>query len=72
MYRQSFLSVEGFYLEAIDSKLLQRAKLQLQLPEGMSNYDVYQQYPQIVYTFYHSLLLFIFVCLNVEAFSFFR
>lgn len=33
--------------------MLQRAKLQLQLPEDMSHYDAYQQYPQIVYFIYN-------------------
>ncbi|XP_015374259.1 PREDICTED: TGF-beta-activated kinase 1 and MAP3K7-binding protein 1-like isoform X3 [Diuraphis noxia] len=46
--QQSFLSVEGTYLETIDNKLLQRANLLLQLPEGISHYDAYQQYPQII------------------------
>lgn len=47
-FRQSFLSVEKSYLETIDNKLLQRASLQFQLPEGISHYDAYRQYPQIV------------------------
>lgn len=46
--QQSFLSVEATYLETIDNKLLQRASLQLQLPEGISHYNAYQQYPQII------------------------
>ncbi|XP_050521387.1 TGF-beta-activated kinase 1 and MAP3K7-binding protein 1-like [Daktulosphaira vitifoliae] len=45
---QSFVSVEGTYLDTIDNKLLQRASLQLQLPETISHYDAYQQYPQII------------------------
>lgn len=47
--RQSFHSVEKSYIDTIDNKLLQRASLQFQLPEGISHYDAYQQYPQIVY-----------------------
>ncbi|XP_050441600.1 TGF-beta-activated kinase 1 and MAP3K7-binding protein 1-like [Adelges cooleyi] len=46
--QQSFTSVETTYLETIDNKLLQRASLQFQLPENISPYDAYQQYPQII------------------------
>ncbi|KAI8479174.1 PREDICTED: TGF-beta-activated kinase 1 and MAP3K7-binding protein 1-like [Branchiostoma belcheri] len=45
---QAFLAVDKAFFEAIDDYLCEKTTLQLELPEGMSDYEVYQQYPQLV------------------------
>lgn len=45
--RQAFVSVEKGFFETIDDVLAERTNLRLQLPEGLSTYDAYNQYPDL-------------------------
>lgn len=46
--RQAFLSVEKSYMQSIDDRLAERAKLQMDIPEDLSEYEAYNKYPHVV------------------------
>ncbi|KAK3914957.1 TGF-beta-activated kinase 1 and MAP3K7-binding protein 1 [Frankliniella fusca] len=46
--RQAFLSVEKSYMQSIDDRLAERAKLQMDIPENLSEYEVFKKYPHLV------------------------
>jgi len=46
--RQAFFAVERGYFDSIDDKLAERTNLQIEIPEGLSSYEAYQKYPELV------------------------
>lgn len=46
--RQAFIAVEKGYWDFIDDKLAERTSLQMELPDGMSTYEAYQNFPKLV------------------------
>lgn len=46
--RQAFVAVERGYLDSIGDILARRAILQLDIPDDLSSYEAYQQYPEVV------------------------
>ncbi|EDO48298.1 predicted protein, partial [Nematostella vectensis] len=46
--RQAFFAVEKGFFQSIDDALAERTELQLQIPEGLSSYEAYKQYPRQV------------------------
>ncbi|ESP01385.1 hypothetical protein LOTGIDRAFT_186175, partial [Lottia gigantea] len=46
--RQAFIAVEKGYFESMDELLLQKTTLQMELPEGISSFDAYNKYPDIM------------------------
>ncbi|KAK3586022.1 hypothetical protein CHS0354_033144 [Potamilus streckersoni] len=45
---QAFIAVEKSFFESIDDLLAEKTTLHMQLPEGMSYHEAYQQYPETV------------------------
>lgn len=50
--RQAFISVEKDYLDSIDSLLAQKAKLQCEIPDGISHYEVDFHFHTVCYLTY--------------------
>ncbi|XP_059489069.1 TGF-beta-activated kinase 1 and MAP3K7-binding protein 1-like [Neocloeon triangulifer] len=46
--RHTFFAVERGYFDSIDDKLAERTNLQLEIPQGLSSYEAYQKYPELV------------------------
>ncbi|KAI8794260.1 TGF-beta-activated kinase 1 and MAP3K7-binding protein 1 isoform X1 [Biomphalaria glabrata] len=46
--RQAFIGVEKGYFESMDGLLAERTTCQDRLPEGISHYEAYQKYPEIM------------------------
>lgn len=46
--RQAFLAVEESYMASIDDRLAERAKLQMDIPADLSEYEAYKKYPHLV------------------------
>lgn len=46
--RQAFIAVEKGYLESIGDLLAERASLQFDIPDGLTPYETYQKYPDLV------------------------
>nr|KAG5714894.1 hypothetical protein BaRGS_000382 [Batillaria attramentaria] len=46
--RQAFLAVENVYFESTDGLLAEKTTTQDQLPEGITSYEAYNKYPDIV------------------------
>lgn len=46
--KQAFLAVEDSYLESIDDKIAERTQVQLEIPEHLTPFEAYQQYPHLV------------------------
>lgn len=46
--RQAFLAVEKSYMESIDDRLAERAKLQMHIPDDLSEYEAYKKFPHLV------------------------
>lgn len=68
-YRQAFIAVEKGYLESIGDLLAERASLQFDIPDGLTSYETYQKFPNLVsravlklcnYLFLNALLQFVF------------
>lgn len=47
-YRQAFIAVEKGYLESIGDLLAERASLQFDIPDGLTSYETYQKFPDLV------------------------
>jgi len=47
-YRQAFIAVEKGYLESIGDLLAERASLQFDIPDGLTPYETYQNFPDLV------------------------
>ncbi|XP_073969049.1 TGF-beta-activated kinase 1 and MAP3K7-binding protein 1-like isoform X2 [Rhodnius prolixus] len=45
---QAFVAVEKNYLESLDDLVAKRTSLQFQIPDGITSYEAYQNYPHIV------------------------
>ncbi|KAK9502038.1 hypothetical protein O3M35_012645 [Rhynocoris fuscipes] len=45
---QAFMAVEKNYLESLDDLVAKRTSLQFQIPDGITSYEAYQDYPHIV------------------------
>jgi len=45
---QAFVAVEKGFFDSIDDLLAEKTTLQMELPDNMSTYDAYQQYPDLV------------------------
>lgn len=46
--RQAFIAVEKGFFQSLDDALAEKTELQLQMPEGLSSYEAYQKYPDVV------------------------
>lgn len=46
--RQAFIAVEKGFFQSLDDALAEKTELQLQMPEGLSSYEAYQQFPEEV------------------------
>lgn len=46
--RQAFIAVEKGYLESIGDLLAERASLQFDIPDGLTPYETYQKFPDLV------------------------
>ncbi|XP_065351282.1 TGF-beta-activated kinase 1 and MAP3K7-binding protein 1-like [Cloeon dipterum] len=46
--RHAFFAVERGYFDSIDDKLAERTNLQCEIPQGLSSYEAYQKYPELV------------------------
>ncbi|KAK6171338.1 hypothetical protein SNE40_019549 [Patella caerulea] len=46
--KQAFAAVEQGCFESMDDLLAQKATCQMELPEGLSDFDAYQKYPEIM------------------------
>lgn len=46
--RQAFIAVENSYLESIDDKIAERTQVQLEIPDHLTPFEAYQQYPHLV------------------------
>ncbi|XP_070580706.1 TGF-beta-activated kinase 1 and MAP3K7-binding protein 1-like [Ptychodera flava] len=46
--KQAFNGVEKGFFQSMDEALAEKTNLKLQIPEGLSDYEVYQQYPESV------------------------
>ncbi|GLH04118.1 Probable protein phosphatase CG10417 [Gryllus bimaculatus] len=46
--RQAFISVEKGYFDSIDDRLAERTSLQYEIPDGLTSYEVYQKYPDLI------------------------
>lgn len=46
--RQAFIAVEKGYLESIGDLLAERASLQFDIPDGLTSYETYQKFPDLV------------------------
>ncbi|XP_014676751.1 PREDICTED: TGF-beta-activated kinase 1 and MAP3K7-binding protein 1-like [Priapulus caudatus] len=47
---QAFIGVEKGFFETIDDALAERARLKMEIPEGMSYYDACRQFPDVMET----------------------
>jgi len=64
-YRQAFIAVEKGYQDSIGDLLAERASLQFDIPDGLTPYETYQKFPDLVshnikIVFFNALLQFIF------------
>ncbi|XP_068673568.1 TGF-beta-activated kinase 1 and MAP3K7-binding protein 1-like isoform X2 [Montipora foliosa] len=46
--RQAFIAVEKGFFQSLDDALAEKTELQLQMPEGLSSYEAYQNFPEQV------------------------
>lgn len=47
-FRQAFTAVERGYFDSIGDILAERASLQLDMPDGLTSYETYQKFPEVV------------------------
>lgn len=48
VFRDAFLAVENAFLESIDPKIAERTQLLDKIPDGMSQFEAAQKYPETV------------------------
>ena len=48
IFRQAFIGVERGYMDSIGDLLAERMSLQFDIPDGLSAYEAYQKFPNLV------------------------
>lgn len=48
VFREAFLAVENAFLESIDPKIAERTQLLDKIPDGMSQFEAAQKFPDTV------------------------